>query len=230
MRFLLSHLSVAALMLVATRCASATPTDFEGWFTTTTLTALDEDRRYQFYLELQPRLGDDWHRMALVVVRPALVYSPKKNLSLFAGYAWVPKFYNQQYHHDYRDEQRLWEQLLYKHSSIGIAWHHRLRQEQRMLAEAHGVSNRSRYLIRGSYPLIEGNPVGLTGYSETLVNLNGVKGGPPGGFEQNRFFFGPFWESDGTRYELGYLGEYDRQFGDDSRWVNAIAVLAAFSS
>lgn len=177
MRFLLSHLSVAALMLVATRCASATPTDFEGWFTTTTLTALDEDRRYQFYLELQPRLGDDWHRMALVVVRPALVYSPKKNLSLFAGYAWVPKFYNQQYHHDYRDEQRLWEQLLYKHSSIGIAWHHRLRQEQRMLAEAHGVSNRSRYLIRGSYPLIEGNPVGLTGYSETLVNLNGVKGG-----------------------------------------------------
>jgi hypothetical protein len=229
MRSPLTPLSVAALMLVGAHCASATPTDFEGWFTTTTLTALDESRRYQFYLEFQPRLGDDWKRMALLVVRPALVYNPNKDLGLFAGYAWVPKFYNQEYHHEYRDEQRLWEQVLYKHSSVGIAWHHRLRQEQRMLAEARGVSNRTRYLIRGSSPFVDNGPVGLTAYSETMVNLNGVKGGPAGGFEQNRFFVGPFWESQGARYELGYLGEYDRRFGDDPRWVNAIACLAAFS-
>ncbi len=229
MRSPLLPLCVAALTLVARHSASAIPTDFEGWFTTTTLSDLDTRGRYQFYLELQPRLGDDWHRMALLVVRPALVYNPMNDLSLFAGYAWVPKFYDQEYHHDYRDEQRLWEQVLFKHSSIGISWHHRFRQEQRMLAGAQGVSNRSRYLIRGSYALTENGTVGLTAYSETLINLNGVKGGPSGGFEQNRFFLGPFWESHGARYELGYLGEYDRRFGDDSRWVNAIAVLAAYS-
>jgi hypothetical protein len=229
MRRSLLSLCIAILALLSTRCARAIPTDFEGWFTTTTLSSLDESEKYHFYLELQPRIGDDWQRMALLVVRPAFVYSPQKNLGLFLGYAWVPKFYDQQYHHHFRDEQRLWEQVLYKHPGLGIDWHHRLRQEQRLLADTDGISNRTRYLLRGSYPVTRSGSVGLTSFSETLVNLNGVRGGPPGGFDQNRFFIGPFWESEGARYELGYLGELDRKFGDEPRWVNAVAMLAVFS-
>ena len=209
--------------------AEAIPSDFEGWFTTTALTSLDENGQHQFYMELQPRLGDNWHRMALMVVRPAIVFNPTRNLGLYGGYAWVPKFYDQEYYSDYRDEQRLWEQLLYKHSNFSIAWQHRLRQEQRNIAGTDGISNRSRYLVRGSSSYNGDDPLGLTAYSETFVNLNGVKGGPSGGFEQNRFFLGPYWEIHHARYELGYLGAYDRRFGKEDRWVNAIAVLAAFS-
>lgn len=222
-------LAVIALVCVTTRAARAIPTDFEGWFAATSLTSLDEQKRYQFYMELQPRLGDDWHRMALMVVRPAIVFNPTNDLGLYLGYAWVPKFYDQEYHNDYRDEQRVWQQLLYKHSSIGVAWHHRLRQEERILAGAEGVSNRSRYLVRGSRLLSRQLRLGLTTYSETMVNLNGVAGGPSGGFEQNRFFLGPYWESKNSRYEVGYLGEYDRRFDEAPRWVNAIAVMAALS-
>jgi Protein of unknown function (DUF2490) len=229
MRLLHVLISIATISLIAPRYARAIPTDFEGWFTTTAIAALDERRRHLLYLEIQPRMGDDWQRMALLVVRPALVYSPHKDLGLFVGYAWVPKLYDQEYHRLYRDEQRLWEQALYKHSSLGVDWHHRLRQEQRIIADADGLSNRTRYLIRGSLPLEENGSLGITAYSETLVNLNGVRGGPAGGYEQTRFFIGPFWEAHNTRYEAGYLGEYDRKFGDGPRWVNAIAMLAAFS-
>jgi hypothetical protein len=229
MRLLFKVILMIAFARLSLRAAEAIPRDFEGWFMTTALSSFDEQRRYQFYMELQPRLGDNWHRMALMVVRPALVFNPNKNLGLYAGYAWVPKFYDQDYHSDYRDEQRLWQQLLYKHSGLGGAWHHRLRQEQRNISGTDGISNRTRYLVRGSYPLKQNIPIGLTGYSETFVNLNGVKGGPSGGFEQNRFFLGPSWERHNARYEVGYLGAYDRRFGDDDRWVNAIAMLAAFS-
>lgn len=225
----LRTLTVITFVCVTTRAARAIPTDFEGWFTATSLTSLDEQKKYQLYMELQPRLGDDWHRLALMVVRPAIVFNPTNDLGLYLGYAWVPKFYDQEYHKDYRDEQRLWEQILYKHSSFGLSWSHRLRQEQRNMVGADGVSNRTRYLVRGSYPLNRGELLGLTTYSETFVNLNGVTGGPSGGFEQNRFFIGPYWESTNARYEIGYLGAYDRRFGDEDRWVNALAVLAAVS-
>jgi len=219
---------VIAVYLTPTR-ARAMPTDFEGWLTTTALLPLEESQTYQFYLELQPRVGDDWKRMALLVVRPAFVYNVLPHLALYGGYAWVPKFYNTSYHREYRDEQRIWQQAVFRHDGFRLSWVHRLRQEQRKIAETDGVSNRTRYLLRGSYPL-EGVLVsGITAYDEFMVNLNGVAGGPRGGFDQNRIFIGPYWESASSRYEVGYLGELDRRFGDEPRWVNAIAVLASFS-
>lgn len=220
---------LVASLCTLIRASEATPTDFEGWVQASALASLDEAKSYQLYLEVQPRIGDDWHRAAIMLVRPAFVYNPSEALSLFAGYAWHPTFYDSNYHRDYRDEQRLWQQILYRHDLWGIAWQHRLRQEQRKIEHTDGISNRTRYLIRESYGLTEDKSFGVTAFQELMVNLNGVEGGPWDGYDRSRLFLGPYWSIDNARYEIGYLGEHAKRFGDDERWVNALAVSALFN-
>lgn len=217
-----------AVLCVRISASQATPTDFEGWVTASALTSLDESKTYQLYLELQPRIGDNWQRAAIMLLRPAVVYNPSKALSLYAGYAWHPSFYDANYHRTYRDEQRLWQQILYKHDLWGIAWQHRLRQEQRKIEHTNGVSNRTRYLIRESYALTDDRKFGVTAFEELMVNLNGVDGGPWDGYDRSRIFLGPYWSVNNARYEVGYLGEHAKRFGTDERWVNAVAVAALF--
>jgi hypothetical protein len=116
------------------------------------------------------------------------------------GYAWTPTFMNASHDEDFRNENRIWQQILIKQTWLGLDWQHRLRQEQRIIDEAGGTSNRTRYLLRGSYPLATDGTVGLTGYNELFVAENGVAKGPVGGFDRDRFFFGPYLKSGPGRY------------------------------
>jgi hypothetical protein len=214
-------------VVAAQGLALAHPHDFEGWFIASTHIGLDKDRQYQLYLEGQPRVGDNWQRAATVQSRVALVYSWDKQISSAIGYAWTPNFYDSKYQRDYRDEHRLWQQLLVRHDLFGLQWQHRLRQEQRFIARTDDLSHRSRYQLRGSYGLTEKKDFGLTGFDELMVNLNGVQGGPWGGYDRNRIFFGPYWQVENIRYEVGYLGEHLKRFGSDERWAHALLFSVA---
>jgi len=207
----------------------AHPTDFEGWLITSTHISLEETKRYQVYLEAQPRVGDGWKRAATFQGRAALVYNLNKGLGLYIGYGWTPSLYDAKYHRDYRDEQRLWQQAIYRHELLGIQWQHRLREEQRFIMRTDGVSNRARYLLRGSYALTRAQDVGMTGWNELMVNLNGVNNGPWAGYDRNRIFFGPYWQIDNARYEIGYAGEHLKRFGSDERWAHALLIVASYN-
>lgn len=228
-RKLTRALLVALSLIVVSKQAAAHPQDFEGWFVTSSHISLEETKTYQVYLEGQPRIGNDWRRAATFQGRAALVYNVDKSLGFYAGYAWTPSFYDSKYHRDYRDEQRIWQQVIYRHELFGIQWQHRLREEQRFIMRTNGVSNRTRYLLRGSYALTEKKDFGLTGYDELMVNLNGVNNGPWAGYDRNRIFFGPYWQIDNARYEVGYLGEHLKRFGSDERWAHALLVSASFN-
>lgn len=229
LRFRLALTLLLLLGIFRGRVAWAIPQDFEAWVNTMAFVSLDESKTNQLFFEAQPRLGDDWQRMAAVLFRAALVRNVTPNLSVFGGYAWFPTFYDSNYHRTYRDDQRLWQQLLYKHDRWEISWQHRLRQEQRWIEHTEGVSNRTRYLLRGSLPLNDERDFGISAFDEIMVNLNGVKGGPVGGYDRNRFFVGPYWQVGAARYDVGYLGEHARRFGDEPRWVHALAVIATFN-
>jgi hypothetical protein len=190
---------------------------------------LDQDKKWLAYMEVQPRIGDDISRLERLLIRPALGYNISSQLSAYVGYAWTPTFMNASYQDDFRNENRIWQQLLYKHDLWGLQWQHRLRQEQRIIQDASATSNRTRYQLRGSYGLASDGSYGLTGYNEIFVTENGTQKGPFGGFDRDRFFFGPYVKSGPGRYEIGYLGEYARQFGNDSRMINAIMLAANFT-
>lgn len=222
-------LTLAALFFTSIHTVSATPTDFQDWTQVTAHVGLDEAKTYQLYFEAQPRIGDNWQRMERLLIRPAVAYNINKNLALYLGYAWTPLFMDSNYHRDFRDENRIWQQILYKHSLVGLQWQHRLRQEQRFIEHADGVSNRFRYLLRGSYGLSENGDFGLTGYNELFVTYNSTDGGPQSGYDRDRFFFGPYWLVDKARYEVGYLGEHAKRFGSDERYISALMVSANFN-
>jgi hypothetical protein len=183
---------------------------------------LDAAKRYQLYLEAQPRLGNDFQRIATSQLRSALSYAASPQGSFALGHAWTPIFYDTNYHRIYRDEHRIWQGVSFTHAVSGVALQHRIRQEQRFMEHASDVSHRSRYQLRGTLPLSATGDFGITAFDEFMVHLNSVRQGPASGYDRNRVFIGPFWQISETRYECGYLGEHAKRFGDDPRWVHAV--------
>ncbi|MEY4667477.1 MAG: hypothetical protein RL518_176 [Pseudomonadota bacterium] len=203
----------------------AQSSDWQSW--TQVITQVKVNQEWFSYMEVQPRVGDDISRMERLLIRPAVGYNINPNIALFLGYGWTPTFMNKHYEEDFRNENRIWQQVLVKDSRWGFDWQHRLRQEQRFIEDAAGPSNRTRYLLRGSYALSDSGNFGLTGYNEIFVTLNSQHNGPKGGFDRDRFFFGPYFKQGPGRYEVGYLGEYAQKFDEDGgRYINAIMVMA----
>lgn len=227
-RLLIAYLLCGLTFLRGMQVARATPQDFQGWSVTSVHIALEKSRTYQLYLEAQPRVGDDWQRATTFQSRIALNYNIDQRLRFHAGYAWTPTLIDPSGHRDYRDEQRLWQQVLYAYTYGGVHWQHRIRQEQRFIMRTNGTSNRSRYMARASTPLSHSIKTGLTGFDEIMFNLNGVSNGPWAGYDRNRIFFGPFWQIGNARIEAGYLGEHIKRVGNDERWIHAIATFTSF--
>lgn len=231
-RTIMNRVAIVSLSIVALalpQCATAHPYDFEGWFSTNAHIALDDDKTYHMYLEAQPRQGNNFKRFGLFQGRVAINYNISRAVGLYVGYAWVPTFFDANYHRTYRDEQRVWQQVTYRHELLGIQWQHRFRQEQRMIMHTKGVSHRTRYLLKGSYPLLSDSSFGLTSFNEIMFNLNQVENGPWTGYDRNRFFVGPYWQRGHGRYEVGYLGEHAKRFGTDERWAHVLAVQIAYT-
>lgn len=226
-RTLLAVLACIAVMTGAR--AEAQRTDIQQWSLVTANISLDREKKWLFYMEAQPRIGDDVTRLERLLIRPAVGYNYNKNITFYLGYAWTPTFMDSHYSEDFRNEQRIWQQMLIKHSDFGLDWQHRLREEQRIIDDASSVSNRFRYLLRGSYRFCDCQDFGLTGYNELFVTFNSVDGGPRAGFDRDRFFFGPYITSGPGRYEIGYLGEYGKRFGESDRMINALMVSANFN-
>lgn len=207
----------------------AQPTDLQAWTNITTTVTIDPARRWFFYFEAQPRIGDNISRLERLLIRPAIGYNLSDHLSVSLGYAWTPTFSNASYLSDFRNENRIWQQLLYREERFGVQWQHRLRLEQRLLQDAAETSHRARYLVRASHPLSQDGSFGITGFNELFVTANGATRAPKGGFDRDRIFVGPYFVSGPGRYEIGYLGEYARQFGNDSRLINGILMNVTLS-
>jgi hypothetical protein len=230
MRYSCYSIAFTVLLALLGPNAQATPKDSQAWFLVASTIPLDSEKRFQLYLEAQPRLGDDLERASTVQLRTAVNYGFAHGWSSALGYAWTPFLLDTDYHRTYRDEHRTWQGLLCSHRIAGVQWQHRLRQEQRFIEDLSAVAHRSRYQLRASVPLTGSGDFGLTAFDELMLHLTSVHQGPTSGYDRNRVFFGPFWQTGGARYEFGYLGEHAKRFGNDERWVNAVAlsVVSAF--
>lgn len=229
MKYVLSSILLLVLSAWVTHPAHGHPHDFQGWAVANAHISLDTEKRYQFFLEGQPRVGNNWQRAATFQANGALVYNWDRNLGIYAGYGWTPQLFDAQYHRDFRDEHRIWQQIVYRHELFGLQWLHRIREEQRFQMRTSGVINRFRYLLKGSYPLSSDDDFGMTGFDEVMINLNGVQGGAWDGYDRNRLFIGPYWKVGPARYEVGYLGEHLKRFGSDERWAHALVVIALYN-
>ncbi len=219
-------LACACGALASPATAVAQQTDLQAWSLVTATVPLSDASRWFVYLEGQARVADDVSRMERLLLRPAAGRNLSASVAVLLGYAWTPTFTNTSYDTDFRSEHRLWQQLVAKHDGGGLTWQHRIRQEQRMIAETSGMSHRTRYLVRASHAPRPGGRIGITGYQELFVTWNTVERGPRAGFDRSRVFVGPFLTSGPVRYEAGYLGEYGRRFGERDRIISALLLSA----
>ena len=97
---------------------------------------------------------------------------------------------------NFTGEQRIYQQLSYKNkfsfleSFQFVTILSRSRLEERWIQHVSDTAFRARTMMRADFPLPMLPSWSFVTFDEIFVNMNGVSGGPEGGFDQNRFFIG----------------------------------------
>jgi hypothetical protein len=158
----------------------------------------------RFFLEAQPRWGNDYSRTAQFILRSAIGYQITKNFSVWLGYGWTPGFIP-----EFNNEDRWFQQFLLEDRFPGFDMTNRTRLEQRAIGGAGATSVRLRHLLRLSKPIDRGKRWAAVFSNELFWNLNTTPNGPEEGFDQNRAYFGFAYNTTAKmRVELGYLANF----------------------
>ena len=182
-RRLLVLLCVVTFVLGAERHASAqTDPDFANWAALFVTGQVFADQPSPvFWLDAHARRGDSG---TLGILRPGVGYAFAPWVSLWAGYAWVPKWIDATGQRI--DEHRLWEQLTFDHrNDLGLWFQSRTRFEQRFSKAGSGTAHRFRQLVRLNYRPKKSVPVGIAFWNEVFVGIQAASWAPEG-FDQNR--------------------------------------------
>jgi hypothetical protein len=189
--------------------------------------------------DLQFRTNPELSQNVQVIGRAGLAYHLRPDLSLLGGYAFV-NTYNSNLN-AYSRENRMYEQLMYRHDVRKVSMTHRLRLEQRFLGHLAYDSttqavvtdhvmqgNRFRYANRMTLNLTnheKKNVLYAVVQDELFINFAN-KEINPNVFDRNRFLIGiGVLHNKHTRYELAYMNQYvNSRSGEDV--INNILHLA----
>lgn len=182
--------------------------DLQLWLPVTFKTKVDD--HFFGYFEVQPRIGNnlvgptdpaEGDHFSLLIVRPAVGYQVNKVMSVWQGYAWAPSYLPR-----YRNENRIWQQVMFENKIKKLTIINRTRLEERWFENSGGTSVRARHLVRGLYPIGKSKKWSLVASEEYFVNLNSAQNAPKSGFDQNRFFIGFNRKiNDTMNFETGYM-------------------------
>jgi Protein of unknown function (DUF2490) len=216
--------TVSVILLVAfSRILSAqsirTPTgNTNVWFAYTGSHKIAD--KWSLHLEFQYRLNDGISNKMQWFPRAGLTRHLSSQATITAGYAFIETYpYGEFAAKSSFPENRIWEQLQFKHQVSDFEWVSRFRLEQRYVQSPvlKGTdfvpgpavfTNRFRLLNRFSMPFrgntITNNAFYLTAYDELMINFG--KNVQKNIFDQNRLFFGIGYKFPKLgRLELGYL-------------------------
>lgn len=192
------------LLLGGVRPAHAQDTqDGQVWMQALAIGQLSSN--WRTHLELQPRIFDDASELGLTIVRMAIGRQITPTVSLWGGYAWVPRSLGPQTTH----EQRFWQQVSVTLPRAGRwAPSARIRLEQRWWDPWDGTVHRLRLMARAQRPIGEGGPWHIALYDEAMITLDTTTPGPFRGYDRNRLFGGLGRRLSPTfTAEFGYMWE-----------------------
>jgi len=183
--------------------------------------------RTLFYVEAQPRVGDDLARLRQLLLRPAIGYRISDQVSIWQGYAHVE---NPQAGRDGPNEERSFQQLSWSvPTGPAVSLSMRTRLEQRWQSNGRDTGWRARHFVRAAFPLAgRGKGVAALAYGEVFVALNDTDWGARGGFDQGRAFLGldlPVVPR--LRAEAGYLNQTINQRAGRTG-MNHVAAFALY--
>lgn len=188
-------------------------------------------KRLMYYLDMQNNVvnltdkrgnsrNNDTHE-GQILVRPAIGLQLTKSLSFWQGYGWTPSYQPQ-----FRNENQVWEQILYERRFKHVNVSNRSRLEMRYIADTSAASVRFRNQFRLAFPLGK-TKWSLVAYDEPFFNLNTVQNGPRGGFNQNWAFIGVGRRlSKSVNLDIGYLNNYVRNFRPVADRINNVIFVS----
>lgn len=221
-RIALSVLTAVAAFSFASYAHGETLHDGQAWVNLTVMGGVSGDAVY--FLEVQPRMGDDFSRLDTLLLRGAAGWKVSSTLTLYQGYAHVITPVD-----GGRDinEERTFQQLnLALGKPLGGDLSSRIRVEQRWRSNGGDMGWRLREMVRYERPLRMGSDaVNALVYAEAFLALNDTDWGARGGFDQLRSFIGTEVGLAGpSTLELGYLNQTVNQTGGHIRMNHAASI------
>lgn len=207
MRATLLPTATAALLTLGTTAPAQADETLPVWAIVNTQVGLDAvSPGFRAWFDVQARRSDPSTQL---VVRPGLGWAPAPWAVVYAGYAWVPTFYDDP-DKATKHEHRAWEQVAFHARPVAtVRLTSRTRFEQRFVTGQTDIGVRVRELVRLGWDPKPTAPVGLVVWDDVFVGFNATAWGQPQGFDQNRAFGGlaiALGEHLG-RVEVGYMNQ-----------------------
>lgn len=165
-------------------------------------------KKILWWLEGQGRFGDNASHFSQALLRPGLGYQINEKTSIWAGYAWAPT--DRPFVSRPVDEQRVWQQLLWRDKFSFGTVQSRSRLEERMIPQlGDDVGLRYRQLVKLAVPLSFAPGFSYIVQDEVFVALNTNDWVTRRGMDNNRFFTGVGYAfTKNVTGEIGYMNHY----------------------
>ncbi len=188
-----------AIIIFCQISAYAVPNDLESW--DAIVLEVPMNKKFNFYIDVQPRIGDDLTQLNTLVVRPAIHYKINENVMIGQGFSWQPHVTPV-----FNNENRPYQEIIYRKKYEKVNLTLRARTEERLIEGTSGASIRQRFLVRLKFPMSKEKEWGYIAANELLINLNSLAVGPKGGLDQERVYFGVYKKlNKDTSLELAYI-------------------------
>ncbi len=182
-----------------------------------------DQNRFRWWLDVQPRFLNDVSGLQQGLIRPGIGYVVGDRTTAWLGYARVRTTSESG---STSNEDRIWQQLLWRPRIGNIDFQSRTRLEQRFLDNGSGTGWRFRQFVKVGWDLPHLSRFSLVGYDEVFFDLNDTDWGQRTGFAQNRLFAGLGAKLGDAKVEVGYLNQYLNRSGADN--MNHIFSLNLF--
>ena len=209
-RYTLPLLKICAICccIATTQALAAMQTGTQVWSLNTARFAIDQERKWEAYLELQPRFDTSAPNRGRILFRPGIWYNIDSKQSLLLGVLDLTDI-----EFNFR-EFRIWEQYqrtdtIEFESAPTLTFLNRTRLEQRFLQGGSDVGLRLRHMLRAQQPIRAGSLWSWVLFDELFIGINHNSGQPSPGFDQNRAFAGVRHDFTGGHVgvEFGYLNQ-----------------------
>jgi len=174
------------------------------WSLNTLRGPIDENGRWDYYFELQPRIDLTDSNRTRVLIRPAVIFNLDADQSLWAGVLDLTDA-------DFEmREFRPWQQYQRIDRLDGVILLNRTRLEERIRQGESDVGLRIRHMLRAQIPLSDQKKWSVVFFDELFLGMNQNASQPVRGFDQNRLFAGFRVEFEQLLgLEFGYMNQHD---------------------
>lgn len=221
MRFALLLAGLSAAYGLASAARAQTTHDAQLWLNATVQGSVG--RNLVYFVEVQPRIGEDVNRLQQLILRPAIGIKVSPAVTLYQGYAHIvlPRAGGPD-----GKEDRSFQQLSWTMGSVGPGTlSSRTRLEQRWLSGGDDMGLRLRQTARYAVPFGRGSDMAALASVEGFVALNDTDWGARAGFDQVRAFLGVELPLPGrSTVEAGYLNQIVNDPGDRARMNHVLSI------